>query len=297
MKKILLTTTALTMLAGAAVAQVSVSGDGRIGVSSSGGTTRVEYRYRVHFKASGETDGGLTFGAKAGLRWDESEPGTTTTTFTDSNGDTVVVTSATQVAYGASVWMGNGTMTVRVGNTDGAISSAAGIWGGTTVGFSGMSFGGILFTANTSSSSNGTGPNIVAVDFSLGSANVTISGGSGLDTEIAANFSAGAANVGIGYDTGATTTGGTTLTVGFDAGSANVNVGYFRDAAGTASWSLGVSAGVGAGTVKAYVANRTGSSNYGLGYKQSLGGGASLGIGYESIGGTATMEAGVSFGF
>jgi outer membrane protein OmpU len=278
MKKILLTTTALTMLAGAAVAQVSVSGDGRMGVTSTGGTTAVEYRYRVHFKASGETDGGLTFGAKAGLRWDESEPQGT-------------------VAYGASVWMGNGTMTVRVGNTDGAISSAAGIWGGTTVGFSGMSFGGILFTANTSSSSNSTGPNIVAVDFSLGSANVTISGGSGLDTEIAANFSAGAANVGIGYDTGAAATGGTTLTVGFDAGSANINVGYFRDAAGTSSWSLGVSAGVGAGTVKAYYANRAGSTNYGLGYKQSLGGGAALGVGYESMGGTSTVEAGVSFGF
>jgi len=337
MKKILLTTTALTMLAGAATAGVSVTADGRMGVVNSGAVaatlasagwaaandaviaqqvvinnavsaaaiaaaelamvplaaalaaetaagagsaaaTRVEYRYRVHFNASGETDGGLTFGAKAGLRWDESEAQGT-------------------VAYGSSVWMGNGTMTVRVGNTAGAIEAASGIWGSTNVGFSGMSFGGILFMANTSSSTGGTGPNQVALDFSMGSANITVSGAAGANTEIAANFAAGAAKIGIGYDNGTAATGGTTVTVGFDAGSANVNVAYFQPAAGTSSWSLGASMGVGAGTAKAYVANKAGTQNFGVGYNQSLGGGATLGLGYESMGGVASMEAGVSFKF
>jgi hypothetical protein len=351
MKKFLLTTTALTILAGTATAGITVSADGRMGVSSStaltavaqtgaslagqaafdaaeatyaaavttfnasghtaaddttlataatalatatatqaalaGGAvagaaaaTAVEYRFRVHFTGTLETDSGLTAGAKAGLRWDEGE-------------------SQATVAYGAQAWLGNGTMTVRVGNTGGAIASASGIWSQNTVGFSGMSFGAVGLTwAHTSSSSSGTGPNIVAVDFALGSANVSLSGSQTGDSEIAANFSAGAATIGIGYDTGATTTGGSTLTVGFDAGSANVHANYFQDASGLASWSLGVSMGVGAGTVKGYVASVSGLSSHGIGYSQSLGGGASMGFGYEKAGnGVSTVEAGVSFGF
>ena len=67
MKKILLTTTALTMLAGAAAADISISGTARMGVShnaagANAGTT-VNNRMRVNFNGSGETDGGLTFGA------------------------------------------------------------------------------------------------------------------------------------------------------------------------------------------------------------------------------------------
>jgi outer membrane protein OmpU len=280
MKKILLTTTALTMLAGAAVAEINVTGDGRMGINSTGGVSTVEYRYRVHFNASGETDGGLSFGAKAGLRGP--------------------VAGAT-VVYGASVFMSNGPMTLRVGNTGGAVASTSGIWGGKTVGYTGMDFKGVLVslavTAHTSSSTTGNGPNIVAVDFALGSANVSISGGAGLDTEIAANFNAGSATIGIGHDTGATTTGGTTVTVGFDAGSADIHAIYFQDTAGTASWSLGATMGVGAGSITAYVASADGTPNYGIGYGQSLGGGASLGIGMNSIDGTTTVEAGVSFGF
>jgi outer membrane protein OmpU len=277
MKNILLTTTALTMLAGAAAAELSVGGDGRMGVSSTGGTTSIDYRYRVKFNASGETDGGLTFGANAGLRWDDA--------------------GALTAAWGPSLHMGNGTMTLRVGNTAGGIEAASGIWGSTNVGYSGMSFGGVLFMTNTSSTTTGAGANQVAVDFALGSANVTVSGGNGNDTEVGVNFAAGAANVGIGYDAGAGATGGVYVTAGFDAGSANINVAYVSPSTGTASWSLGASMGVGAGTMKAYVANKAGASNYGLGYSQSLGGGATLGLGFENMGGTTTAEAGVSFGF
>jgi outer membrane protein OmpU len=281
MKKILLTTTALTMLAGAAAADISMSGSGRLGVSTSGGASTIDSRVAIKFSGSGETDGGITFGGSLGIRSDDAG------------------TTSTVVSSGQSVYLSNGTMTLRVGNTGGAIASTSGIWSRISVGYTGMSSGGLFGTggtaAHTSGSSGAIGPHIVAVDFALGSANVTISAGT--DTEIAANFSAGAATIGIGHDTGATTTGGTTLTVSFDAGSANIHAHYFQDAAGAASWFLGASMGVGAGSLNAFIGDAAGSARHGLGYSQSLGGGATLGLGYEDIAGTTTLEAGVKFGF
>jgi outer membrane protein OmpU len=82
MKKLLLTTTALTLSAGVAAADVSLSGDARMGIvynsnagvgtnlTSPSGATDTENksnmqltsRVRVTFTLSGETDGGLAFG-------------------------------------------------------------------------------------------------------------------------------------------------------------------------------------------------------------------------------------------
>ncbi len=63
MKTILLTSTALVMSVGMAVAEVSVSGDGRMGVvATDGGDVSFNSRVRIKFAASGETDNGLTFG-------------------------------------------------------------------------------------------------------------------------------------------------------------------------------------------------------------------------------------------
>lgn len=63
MKTILLTSTALVMSAGMAVAEVSVSGDGRMGVvSTDGGDVGFNSRVRIKFAASAESDNGLTFG-------------------------------------------------------------------------------------------------------------------------------------------------------------------------------------------------------------------------------------------
>ncbi len=64
MKKILLATTVLVGTAGFAAAEVSLSGDGRMGViSESGGDVQLTSRARVKFTMSGESDNGLAFGA------------------------------------------------------------------------------------------------------------------------------------------------------------------------------------------------------------------------------------------
>ncbi|KEO54210.1 porin [Thioclava pacifica] len=68
MKKVLFATTALVLTAGVAAAEVTVSGDGRMGVRYDGqsATTDNEWNFssraRVSFTLSGQTDGGLEFG-------------------------------------------------------------------------------------------------------------------------------------------------------------------------------------------------------------------------------------------
>jgi|GEM_PF-376641 len=62
MKKILLATTMLASVAGYAAADVSVSGDARMGVVSSDSVTTFSSRARIKFSGSGTTDAGLSFG-------------------------------------------------------------------------------------------------------------------------------------------------------------------------------------------------------------------------------------------
>lgn len=62
MKKILLATSALTMMAGAASAEISLSGSARMGLLYNGEDVNFTSRARIQFTASGETDTGLAFG-------------------------------------------------------------------------------------------------------------------------------------------------------------------------------------------------------------------------------------------
>jgi outer membrane protein OmpU len=62
MKKFLIATTALALTAGAAAAEVKVTGDGRMGIVYDGTDAQFSSRIRAKFTMSGETDGGLAFG-------------------------------------------------------------------------------------------------------------------------------------------------------------------------------------------------------------------------------------------
>lgn len=66
MKKTLLLSTVLTLAAGAALADVSLSGDGRMGVTSAdaGKTATFDSRVRLRFSLSAEADSGLKFGGQ-----------------------------------------------------------------------------------------------------------------------------------------------------------------------------------------------------------------------------------------
>ena len=291
MKKILLTTTALTMLAGAAAADISLSGSGRIGIVSAGGATNVTHRFRVNVNASGETDGGLTFGAYVRL---------------NMNGGVM----AENGPIGAPrLYIGNGMATLTVGNAGGAISQAGNIWG-CGIGFRGdcddMAAGGNAFNWVTHSS-GGAGASVVRLDFALGSANISISGGSASggaanDTEIAANFDMGTASVGVGYDSGAGAAGGTLLNVSFGAGSATIGA-HVAMSNGTTGYMGTVKTAMGAGSLYAGFGNQLNSgatatqAAYFVSYKQSLGGGANASVSVRSVGGAVTTDAGITFGF
>ncbi|WP_444463462.1 porin [Rhodobacter capsulatus] len=63
MKKLLIASTALVMVAGAAAAEVKLSGNARMGVVYNGDDAYFSSRARVVFTLSGTTDSGLEFGA------------------------------------------------------------------------------------------------------------------------------------------------------------------------------------------------------------------------------------------
>lgn len=129
MKKVLLTSTALVAFAGAASAEVSITGSAEMGIF---GGTGVETQFfqdlDVTFTMSGETDGGLTFGASIDL--DEAQdslsyvsgasciaPGSSLDCTNDALDD---VTED----GGASIFISGSFGTVTMGDTDGAMDWA-----------------------------------------------------------------------------------------------------------------------------------------------------------------------------
>ncbi len=299
MKKVLLATSALSLLAGAAAADVSVSGSARMGVVSTklGAAARVtatSYRMRLNFSGSGETDGGISFGAFLRAQANNAAAGT---------------------LNGANVWVSNGTATLTVGNTSGAVGNTAGIYGcGSGYGAGGPfpllhACSDVAAWTHVSYSSGGAGANVVRLDFALGSANVSISGGNGNDAEYAANFSLGNIKIGIGHDTGTGAGfagGGTTFTVASDLGSANVGLVYHTNAAGGAnSWMLRGTYPMGSGNIGFYYGSlgsifgvpvAGGFTQYGVDYDHSLGGGATASIAYRALSAGGVSSSQVSAG-
>ena len=116
MKKTLLLSTALVAFAGMAAADVALSGRAEIGIFGSEADDDDADFFQdinVQFTMSGETDGGLTFGASVGLEDDIGDNGADSeaTNNNDRDGDTVIFISG-------------GFGTVTMGDTDGALDWA-----------------------------------------------------------------------------------------------------------------------------------------------------------------------------
>lgn len=288
MKKVLLATSALTLLAGAAAAEVNLSGYARLGVnySAATGATTTYNRLRLNISASTETDGGISMG-----------------TFMRIQGTNVSgVATVSPTLSGANVWISNGMATLTVGNAGGAVSSAANIFG-CGVGFAGAcnDMADNSFANHTTFASTSSGPNTVRLDFALGSANVSLSGGhtsggGAQNSEIAANFSVGGATIGLGYEAAAASPT-TFANVSMDAGSATVGLRYATNAGGN-GYIAHVTYAMGPGSLYAYAGNNlAGSQEYGVSYSMSLGGGATAAVALFSTGGSARASAGAQFNF
>lgn len=134
MKKILLATSALSLMAGAASAEIALSGSARMGLTyvDDGATTTTAFssRVRIVFTASGETDTGLSFGAS--VRNDQSGVGNT------ANGDSTVYISG---AFGKL------TMGDVSGAADSLVGQTSGVGYGPNDGLQEINFIGAVKTA------------------------------------------------------------------------------------------------------------------------------------------------------
>jgi outer membrane protein OmpU len=323
MKKILLTTSALTLLAGAAAADVNLSGYGRIGISTTGGASSQYTRMNLDFSGSSTTDGGLTLTAKTRYR---------------------TTGSATGLFSGPQASISNGAMSLTVGNAAGAVAQTAGVWGCGAVMWGCSDLTDDRWGNNwVTRTSKGAGENIIRLDMALGGASLSVSGGNENDAELAVSMPMGGGSVGIGYDTGSivpavaarvavnavaavdeviangivtTPAAPAAAAQAAIAGSAAVakkpitqlnysgSMGDLSVGVKIAQWNgvnaymASVSAPAGAGSVYVYAGRQLDTSdNYGLRYNQSLGGGASMHVGAASNAGTTTVGAGVHFGF
>ena len=326
MKKVLLTTSALTLLAGAAAADVSLGGHARIGISNSDGSTTNYQRNQITFTGSATSDGGLTLSS-----WTRYRQSASASAY-----------SGTGAFAAPRLSISNGALTLTMGNGAGAIGANSGLWG------CGAIMWGCSDVVNqawdwASTSSTGTGPNVVRLDMALGSASVSVSGGNDNDTEVAVSLPLGGGSVGIGYDAGHATaavaarvavlavdavdeviTDGVVKTAAAAAKPAEaaidavaaadakptIHMGYSGSMAGLSvnvrasqsdsktGYVGSVTAPVGAGSVYVFAGKNLAQDNvYGLRYNQSLGGSVAMQAGMTSAAGDTTVGAGVNFSF
>jgi len=279
MKKILLTTSALTLLAGAAAADVNLSGYGRIGISSKDGASSQYTRMNMNFSGSTTTDGGLTLNVQTSYRADGA---------------------ATGVFSGPAASISNGSMTLSVGNSGGATSATAGIWGCGAIMWGCSDLASDTWSDWASRTHKAAGSNAVRLDMALGGATVSVSGGNSNDAELAVSMPLGGGTVGIGYDNdNAATTSHPITQINYSGSMGGMGVGVkLIQQNAVNGYMASVSAPAGAGSVYIFAGRQLDThNNYGLRYNQSLGGGASMQVGATNSAGTTTVGAGVQFGF
>lgn len=276
MKKILLATSALVLVAGAAAAEVAVSGNARMGIVYDGEDAAFSSRVRIVFTASGESDAGFSFGAS--VRHDQDDaPGDGLT-----NGDNTVFISG-----------GFGKLTMGdVGNApDALVGQVSGI--GYT-GLGDLNEIGFLPTDKTG----------VLYEYSAGSLSFALGSGqidSVNDTiSLAVKYSTDAFSVALGYEDhplidqvsalGSATFGGATVKLKL----------VDRDTAADMAAALSVDYSMGATTLTAFATdnrNFAGQNTVGLGVAYDFGGGASLKAGVADNDTDTVAEVGMNFSF
>ena len=278
MKKVLLASTALVLSAGVAAADVSVGGDGRMGiVSLNGADAGFTSRIRISFSASGETDGGLSFGGS--IRADNSGSGA---------GPTVGGQTA------GSVFVEGSFGKLSMGDVSGAPEAAVGDLSG--VGLTGLGdLNELTYLSNADRSA-------ARWDYVMGDLGIHLSADNpgtvatapdvaNKALGIAVTYSIGDISMGVGFETaddaGGLDVSADHIVAGVSAafGDATVKVAY-GDSSDLDFTQYGVSLdyAMGATTVTGFWINKESGTvaalnvgdSYGLGVAYDLGGGASL---------------------
>lgn len=289
MKKILLATTVFAGFAGVASAEVTLSGDARMGVIYSEQWDSMDFtsRARVAFALSGESDSGLSFGASF-------------------RADNAVGASG---GSAGSVYISGAFGKLSMGDVDSAIKAAVGQVSG--VGLTGLgdqnevAHGGLTVSATDPSGAlyeYTTGGFTLYVSAMDGYVNPALPVGSSFSAPsvygIAAKYAAGNYTVAIGYEDKA---GAEETSVGGSAvfGATTVKAVY-ADVNGAADYALSVDYTTGATTITGFVhdGDLVLNTAYGLGASYDLGGGAKVVGGIVSdTTGFMRADVGVSMAF
>jgi outer membrane protein OmpU len=258
MKKVLLASTALVLSAGIAAAEVSVGGDGRMGIIDNfTGDIGFTSRIRISFSASGETDGGLAFGGS--IRADNSGAGTAGTA--------------------GSVFAEGAFGKISMGDVAGAPEAAVGDVSG--VGLTGLGdHNEMVYLSNADRSA-------MRYDYTTGSLGLHVSADNPVNAGtqaygVAVTYAMGDISFGLGYeDSGVLDTDHIIAGVSAGFGDATVKA-VFGSASGAIDgdqFGISLDYVFGATTVTVYYADKEelGSTEaYGIGASYDLGGGASL---------------------
>jgi len=284
MKKILLATTLLASTAGFAAAEVAVTGTARMGVTTNtdSGDAQFSSRFRVIFTASGETDGGLTFGAS--VRNDQIGTGGT------ENGDSTVYISG---AFGK----------LTMGDTGNASDSLLGQVSG--VGYTSLgSMNEIGFLAkDVTGASYEYSAGALTFGLGLGQANATED-----FISAAVKYSTDAYSVGLGYEDNNTQGSQVTVTGSAMFSGATIKAKIVDgDMSADTQYALSADYTINGIGLTAYYADHKGApdsngvnrdASYGLGASYDLGGGASVVGGVaRSEGFDTVMDLGVKMSF
>ncbi len=281
MKKFLLASTVLVAGAAAAHAEVTLSGDGRMGVVSTDGDLSFNSRARVKFSLAGETDGGLAFGGS--FRADNA----------------VGASSGTA----GSVFISGAFGKLEMGDVDGAAQNATGHVAG--VGYTGL---GDLNESTFISAGAGTQDPTALYSYSSGAftgyLSVTNPANAVGAQSIGAKYATDTFTVGLGYEDngagtkhtvvkGTTTFSGVSLQALYGKASGTISGAQFAVSAGyTVS-------GIAATAFYTDDLELGGAEAYGLGGSYDLGGGAAVagGIVQNVTADTMNYDLGVTFSF
>lgn len=297
MKKVLLATTALALSAGVAYAEISMSGNARMGLqydSTGAGSTTIEKRMNITFVGTTETSSGLTFGAQIRIRSNEAE-------------------AADKGFNGARVYMQASGFELAMGNIYGAIDSMPNMYH-SEVGLTGLGagdVGGLVGFGYDGYSSNGNGAEGIEAMYSAGAFSAHVS-----YSEPTLSSGASAQKRGAGYV--AYTMNDWTVALGAQKSSVVGEDFVVVTAAGTmGDYGVGLSAmdadGVGrqitlagsatfgATALSAFVSDSSAAgatdTAYGLGVSYDLGGASVLAGVQKDTTGETQADLGVSFSF
>jgi outer membrane protein OmpU len=296
MKKVLLATTAMVLFAGAAAAEVTLSGTGRMGVvytyiTDTDGDLSVgvgdevdaafSSRIRIIFTASGETDGGLTFGAS--VRNDQSGVGNT------ANGDSTVFISG---AFGKITMGDTGNASDSIlGQVSGVGYTGIGDWN--EIGFIDRDVTGAQYEYSTG-----------ALTFAIGLGQPEDTDGDGLGDDgfvsAAVKYAADAYSLGLAYEENDTDSQITAMgSAAFGAATVKLKL-VDRDSAADTAAALSLDYVTGALTLTAFATDNVdfaGTDTMGLGASYDLGGGASMVGGVVDNGTDTLADLGLTFSF